>query len=258
MEVQNLECEHSTSLKEGFISALPIVIGYIPVAMAFGLLAKSMNVSFKDNFLFSSVVFAGSSQFLALGLIQAGISAGSIILSVFLLNLRHFMMSAALSMRLKGIKRKWLFLIAFGVTDESFSVASLNNKKLTLPFILALEGMAYASWVGGTVLGYLVGSILPESVQSSLGVALYAMFLSILIPEMKKSLNVVFLSILSGIIYVVISYFNIVPEAWSIITTIILASALGVMIFKDEEQSKDENLSSHKELIEDETKEATI
>ena len=103
MEVQDWECEHSTSLKEGFISGLPIVIGYIPVAMAFGLLAKSMNVSFKDNFLFSSVVFAGSSQFLALGLIQAGISAGSIILSVFLLNLRHFMMSAALSMRLKGI-----------------------------------------------------------------------------------------------------------------------------------------------------------
>lgn len=238
MEVESLEYEHSNGFKEGFISALPIVIGYIPVAMAFGLLAKSTGVSFKDSFLFSSVVFAGASQFMALGLISAGISFGSIILSVFLLNLRHLMMSASLSMNLKGIKKKWLALIAFGVTDETFSVASLSNGKVSVPFLLALEGMSYGSWVGGTVLGYLVGSILPEAVQNSLGIGLYAMFVSILIPEVKKSSNVLFLSIISGVIYVVISKLNLVPAAWSLVTTIIAASALGVVIFKDEETSE--------------------
>jgi 4-azaleucine resistance transporter AzlC len=221
-------------VREGFISGLPIVFGYFPVAMAFGLLARNVDVSLLDNSLFSIMVFAGASQFMALDLIKAGVEAGNIIIAVFLLNLRHMMMSASLSVHLKDIKKRWLYLIAFGVTDETFSVASLKEGKINVPFLISLQGVSYLAWVSGTVAGYFVGPILPAAVQNSLGIGLYAMFAAILTPQIRKSINVFLLSIISAIIYISITYFKIVPASWSLVVTIIAASAMGVLLFKDD------------------------
>lgn len=222
------------SFKDGVTSGLPIVFGYFPVAMAFGLLSRTVNVSLGDSFLFSTMVFAGASQFMALDLIKAGIGAGNIILTVFLLNLRHLMMSASLSLRLKEVKKRWLLFIAFGVTDETFSVASLKEGRLTLPFLLSLQSVTYSAWVLGTIAGYVAGTALPSSIQSSLGIGLYAMFAAILTPEIKKSWSILLLSIISAIIYILISYFNIVPPEWSLVVTIAAATGVGVVFLKDD------------------------
>lgn len=226
--------QESYRAKEGFIAAIPIVIGYFPVAMAFGLLSKTVGISLLDSCLFSVFVFAGASQFMALDLIKAGIATGDIILATFLLNLRHMMMSASLAVRLKDIKKGWLLFIAFGITDESFSVASLKKGTLSIPFLLALQGISYVSWVSGTSVGYLLGATLPLSIQSSLGIGLYAMFTAILIPEIKKSSNVLCLAIISGILYVLIDYFKLLPSGWSLIVSIIFASTIGLFVLKDE------------------------
>lgn len=223
----------SVSVKEGVISGFPIIFGYFPVAMAFGLLSKNTGISFRDSCLFSIFVFAGASQFMALDLIKASITTGNIILATFLLNLRHFMMSASLSVRLKEIKKHWLIFIAFGITDETFSVSSLGKGELNVPFLLALHGVSYCSWVLGTMGGYLVGAMLPVSIQSSLGIGLYAMFMALLSPEIKKSLPILFLSVLSGILYAAISYFKIIPSSWNLIATIIIATGIGVLFIKD-------------------------
>lgn len=226
--------EKTSSFREGIMSGLPIVFGYFPVAMAFGLLAKTINVSLMDSFLFSSMVFAGASQFMALGLIQGGISSASIILATFLLNLRHLMMSASLSIKLEtGINRKWLPFIAFGVTDETFSVASLKGGQVTSPYLIALQGISYSSWVLGTIAGYLAGSIMPAAVQNSLGIGLYAMFAAILVPEIKKSSNILGLSIGSGALYAIISYLKLFPSSWNLIASIMIASIAGVIFLKD-------------------------
>jgi len=226
--------QETHSIKEGFVAGMPIVIGYFPVAMAFGLLSKTINISLLDSCLFSIIVFAGASQFMALDLIKAGIATGDIVLATFLLNSRHLMMSASLAARLKEIKKGWLLFIAFGITDESFSVASLKNGKLNVPYLLSLQGIAYSAWVSGTCIGYLVGTALPVTVQSSLGIGLYAMFTAILVPEIKKSSNVLFLSVISGIIYAFSHYFKLLPSGWSLIITIIVASAVGLIVLKDE------------------------
>lgn len=220
-------------LKEGIISGFPLILGYFPVAVSFGLLSKAVDVSFIDTILFSVMVYAGASQFMALDLIKAGAATGNIILATFLLNLRHLMMSASLSVRLKEIKKHWLIFIAFGITDEFFSITSLSNRRLTTPFLVALHGASYCSWVLGTIVGYLVGEVLPMTLQSSLGVGLYATFMALLMPEVKKSLPILFLSIFSGVLYVIIDYFNLLPSSWSLITTIIVASAVGVFVIKD-------------------------
>lgn len=225
--------------KEGLIVALPIMIGYFPIAMAFGLLAKNTQISFADTSLLSILVYAGASQFMALDLIGAGVTTGSIILATFLLNLRHMMMSASLAIDFNNIPKKALAIVGFGITDETFSIISFNKEKINLVFVLTLVIFSYLSWVTGTMVGYAVGEVLPVSLQTSLSIGLYAMFAALLSPEIKKSKNILFLSIMSGIVYIVLFYSNIFSSGWDIILGIIISSALGVIFFsKDNRREK--------------------
>jgi len=222
-------------IKEGVISASPLIFGFFPVAMAFGLISKTADVSFVDTCLFSLLVFAGASQFMAIDMLKTGMATGNIILATFLLNLRHLMMSASLSLRLKEIKKPWLVFIAFGITDETFSLISLSNRKPSVSYLLSLHGVAYLSWASGTITGYLAGTVLPLTVQNSLGIGLYSMFMALLAPEIKKSLPVLFLSISSGILYGAFSYFKILSSSWSLIAASILAAGIGALFIKNEE-----------------------
>lgn len=219
--------------KSGFVTAVPLYIGYFPTAIAFGLLSRNTGISFRDTFLFSAIVYAGASQFMALEMIALGLSNINIILATFLLNLRHMVMSASLSVNLKDIDRKFLPLIGFGITDESFSVLSFNKDKLELPFILGVNS-ASISWVGGTVVGYVVGEILPISLQASLGIGLYAMFAGLIFPEIKKSRKILTVAIISTIIYSILFYSNIFKEGWDIILGIIISSLLAVILLSRE------------------------
>ncbi|WP_025640871.1 AzlC family ABC transporter permease [Schnuerera ultunensis] len=226
-------------IKEAIIIGLPIVIGYFPIAMAFGLLSKNTSISFMDTSLLSMMVYAGASQFMALDLMSAGVTAANIILATFLLNLRHMMMSASLAVEFKGIPKKYLPVLAFGITDETFSVISFNKEKITLPFVFAINVLAYCSWALGTMVGYAVGEILPVSLQTSLSIGLYAMFASLLFPEIKKSRNILFLSIISALIYILIFYSNIFTSGWDIILGIIVSSILGVQFFNENNEERE-------------------
>lgn len=234
MKLQN---NTKSTVKEAITVALPVIIGYFPTAMAFGLLSKNTSLSFSDTSLLSILVFAGASQFMALDLIGAEVSSGSIILATFLLNLRHMMMSASLVVDFKNIPKKFLPLISFGITDETFSVISFNKDKISSPFVLILIILSYGSWVIGTMVGYAVGEILPVSLQSSLSIGLYAMFAALLFPEVNKSRNVLYLSIISALVYVVLFHTNIFTSGWDIIFGIIISSALGVRLFSKEREN---------------------
>jgi 4-azaleucine resistance transporter AzlC len=226
-------------IKEGAIAALPVILGYLPVAIAFGLLSKNQGVSFKETGLFSSLVYAGASQFMALDLVKAGVSAGSIILATFLLNLRHVVMSASLSVKLNEVKKTFLPIIAYGITDETFSVLSFKNEKLTMPFVLTFNILASLTWVVGTLIGYLMGEIIPSSLQASLSISLYAMFAALLFPQFKIEKRTMYLSILTAIIYITIYSTKLFTSGWDIILGIIISSALGVALLnKNEEVSE--------------------
>ncbi|NLV88489.1 MAG: AzlC family ABC transporter permease [Tissierellia bacterium] len=220
-------------IKESIILALPIVIGYFPIAMAFGLLSKNTLLSFRDTSFLSLLVYAGASQFMALDLIKAGVTSGSIILATFLLNLRHMMMTASLAVELKDIPKRYIPLVAFGITDETFSVISFNKDKISLGFVLFLNILSYASWNIGTMVGYGVGEILPSSLQSSLNVGLYAMFAALLFPEFKKSKNILLISIISVLVYIILYYSKIFTSGWDIIVGVIVSSLLGLKILNN-------------------------
>lgn len=231
------EYSEHLGIKDGIVAGLPIVIGYIPVAMAFGILSKTIGISIADSLLFSVFVFAGASQFMALNLLHLGTGIVEIIFTTLLVNFRHFLMSASFATRITKDMKKWIPFIAFGITDEIFSVASFTKEQITKEFMMALQLAAYLSWIFGTTFGYLVGEILPNTIKISMGIALYAMFAAILIPEAKKSNKVLVMALLSGLINTLLSYLKITTQGWNLVLTIILVSAIGAFTFKEEEVS---------------------
>ena len=225
-----------SQFKSGITAGIPIMVGYLPIAIAFGMLAKTTGITMLQSFMFSAFVYAGASQFMALNMIAVGVGAGEIILATLLVNFRHFLMSASLAAKIKEDIKKYVPFIAFGNTDEVFSIISLKDEEPTKVFMLTLELAAYTSWVGGTVLGYFVGEMLPSVIGDSMPIALYAMFIAILTPEVKKSIKVAVLVILSGALNTLLGYLNALPSGWNMIAAILISSTIGVYFFLKEDE----------------------
>lgn len=169
----------------GMGRGLPILVGYLPIAVAFGLLAREAALPWEAAVGLSVFVFAGASQFIAVELYQLGAGAIEIVVTTFLVNLRHLLMSATVSARL--LRPMLKPLIAFGVTDETFAVATTDDRDIDPKELAGLELVPYLSWCGGTALGFLFGEILPPLVQQGLGVTLYALFVYLLLPSAVRS-----------------------------------------------------------------------
>jgi len=220
-------------IEDAVKSGIPIFIGYVPAAIAFGILSKGCGITLLECFLFSAVVFAGASQFIALNLLMTGMGPGGIILTTLLVNFRHFLMSAYLSTRIGRIAKRYIFLMAFGVTDEVFSVLSCKKGPLSKTFIFIVQLSAYTAWVSGTVAGYILGGFLPEILTQSMGVALYSLLLAILIPEIKTSVTILILTIASGLLNTLLIKLDILPKGWTIIACILVIALAGSFFITD-------------------------
>lgn len=228
--------ETGATFLQGLKAGLPIAIGYLPIAVAFGLLARSAGLSLFITVLMSLLVFAGASQFIAVNLIALGTQAWEIVLTTLIVNLRHFLMSASLSQRLaESLAKPWRSLLAFGITDETFTVASLQCQPiLSGPFMLGLNLFAYASWVLGSGLGVVLAGGMPASLQASMGIALYAMFIGLLVPSLRKGLPVIIVVLLAVILQAVMNWapaLNLLATGWKLMISASLAAILGAVIY---------------------------
>ncbi|MTI96650.1 MAG: AzlC family ABC transporter permease [Firmicutes bacterium] len=221
----------------GMRSGIPIAIGYIPIALAFGLLAKSGGVPNHVAVLLSMLVFAGASQFVAVNMLIAGINPWQIVITTFILNFRHFLMSSSLALRLEpGISRGMLSLLSFGITDETFSVASLSERdKLPLSYVLGLAVTGYGAWNLGTIAGVLVASGLPPLLADSMGIALYAMFIGLLVPAAVKSLPLVMVAVTAMAARSLLRWlpFVDISPGWEIIVCTILGAGVGAIFYPE-------------------------
>ena len=208
----------------GLRAGVSIAIGYFPVAVTFGLLSKSSGLSLAETFSMSLIVYAGAAQYIALNLLSLGIGIAEIILATFILNSRHFLMSASIQAR-AAKEPLWKKLIyAFWITDETFSVASMKPGKITAGFMFGLGGIAYGSWLLSTLLGYLFGASLPDVLKESMGIALYAMFIALLMPALSKSRKILTLALSGAGLNFLFTYFELLSTGWSLITSALLAS----------------------------------
>jgi 4-azaleucine resistance transporter AzlC len=164
---------------------LTILFGYFFIAIAFGAAGRAAGLAAAATAGFSVFVFAGASQFMAVSLIGQGAGAVSIIAATLVLNLRHVVMSMTLRNRIEGssVPRP---LLAFGITDEVFAAFAARRGPIRDTHLLVTEALAYAGWVGGTIVGYLAGGVLPEQLEQAMGIALYAMFVALIIPPIRR------------------------------------------------------------------------
>ncbi|MFT4414821.1 AzlC family ABC transporter permease [Fredinandcohnia humi] len=214
-----------TEFRSGVQAGLSIAIGYMPIALTFGLLAKSTGLSVTETVMMSFIVFAGASQYIALQLIAVGTGAFEIILTTFILNIRHFLMCASLNEKVEEDHPLKKALYSFGVTDETFSVAAVKEGTVTTGYMFGVISVSYGSWVVFSGIGHLLGSSLPDVLQQSMSVALYAMFIGLLVPSLKKQRKVVVLAACAAILNTILSFF--LEPGWSIVAATLL-SAVGV------------------------------
>ena len=220
--------------KEGIKAGVPVMVGYFPVAMAFGILSKGNGFNFMETFSFSFILYAGASQFIGVSMLALGAGMGEVVLATLLLNFRHFFMSASLVEKLHHVPNALKPILGFFVTDEVFSVASFTEGELTSSYLLTLEVVSYISWVTGTCLGFIMGNFLPEVLQVSMGIGLYALFVSIIVPEIKKNQRAIVLTLMAGLINTVFRWGLHFPQGWSVVLTIVVVSSLGVVIYRKE------------------------
>ena len=178
------------NLTAGLTASIPIASGYIPVAITFGLIARSADLTTIDALAASLLVFAGAAQFLAVGMYGAGLPALQIVVAGFLLNLRHLLMSSVIARHLPRRSILVRSALAFGITDEVFGVASWRSADggtLEPAFLAGLEIGAYSAWTLGTVAGAALGDVLPAGLRIAMGLALYALFSSLLAGQIRAA-----------------------------------------------------------------------
>jgi 4-azaleucine resistance transporter AzlC len=225
---------------KGFKDALPVMVGYFPIAITFGILAKSVGVELIDGVMMSAFVFAGASQFMAVSMIGAGIGLPSIILATFFMNFRHFIMSVSIKSKINSVQKKYYPLIGFFLTDETFSVISMKEDINDGKYLITFQASCYASWVLGTLTGYLTGMFLPQIIINSLGIALYALFVALIIPSCKKSTKALILTILAGIINSLIQKIEFFNQSSSFIITVLSVSLIAAFFTYRKEKITDE------------------
>lgn len=226
--------EKISAFKHGIIKGLPICFGYIPVAFTFGLMAVQygMPVWLATFISLSNVTSAG--QFAGISIIAAGGAYVEIALTTLIINLRYMLMSFSLSQKIeKKTSLCQRFIFGFGITDEIFAVASTEDGKISPYYMYGLIITPIAGWTFGTALGGIISGALPARLSEAMGIALYAMFIAIIIPPAKKSKPIVLcigLAVLIGCVLRYVPVFNFISDGFQlIITTIITASIVAVI-----------------------------
>ena len=173
--------------REALARVAPIAMGYVPVGMAYGVLAGKAGLSALNVLAMSLVVYAGSAQLVAVGFFAAGASALSIVATTFVVNLRHLLFSAAVAPSVSGWRKRELAALAFELTDETFALHAARfgrgdrDKALTF----AANVLVQASWVAGTALGVAAGDALGDGKALALDFALPGMFLALLAGQLR-------------------------------------------------------------------------
>jgi len=224
-------------IRRGITVGLPIMIGYLPIALTYGVLAKQAGMSLLELTLMSVMVYAGASQFMGANMIAVGAGAVEIIIATFVLNFRHFVMSLSFMNHMRDFSIKQKLPLSLGLTDESFAVSALHTKEVEHKhgsyFYMALFLTAYISWITGSFIGGVLGEIIPEQLSQSMGIALYAMFIGLLIPSVKKELKVGCIALVAMLINVMCSQF--MSDGWAIVCGTVIGGLSGLYFLREEE-----------------------
>ena len=234
----------ASTFGRGLKDALPIVLGYYSASIAFGLLARNGGIGIWETQAFSLFTFTGAAQFMALNLIAAGAAEGQIILSYFLINLRYTLMSAAVAKKVETRKTFQRPLLAFGVTDENFAVTTSQEGQVSPSYQAAVELAPWAAWNLGTLSGWLFGSVLPESLSAAMVSSLYALFMALLLPDLKKGWPWIITAASAAALNTALALGTNLGSGWSFVIAMIAATIVGMFVIPKEAADGGNNADS--------------
>ncbi|MBS6160922.1 MAG: AzlC family ABC transporter permease [Firmicutes bacterium] len=229
-------------IQRGIQDGIPIAVGYFSVSFTFGMMAVQSGISPFHAVLISLLNLTSAGQFAGLTVIVTGASLIEMALTQLVINIRYALMSVSLSQKLDdSVKLRSRFLIAYGNTDEIFAVASSKPGTVGEKYLYGLIFLPVLGWVGGTLAGAVASTILPETIISALGVALYGMFIAIVVPpatEHREIRIVVILALILSAAFYYLPVLKQVSSGFMIIICTVVAAAIGAVLFPIKEEEK--------------------
>ena len=232
------------SYKRGLRHGVPIALGYLSVSFAFGIQATSLGLTPLQAMMISFFNVTSAGQLAGLQLMAAGAPMIEMALTQLTINLRYALMSLSLSQKLdKSMTMVHRLLLAFCNTDEVFVVASQQPGRVGKAYLYGLTNGPFVGWVSGTLLGALAGGILPATVTDALGLAIYGMFIAIILPPFRRSKEVrvvILMAVAMSCLITLLPLLSFISDGFRIILCAVAASALGAWLMpqpvKDEEE----------------------
>ena len=222
------------SFLRGITDGMPICVGYLSVGFAFGIFAIESGLSILETLLISMTNVTSAGQLAGVPIIAGGGTLIELAVSQLVINLRYALMSVSLSQKIgKSVRMVDRFIIAFVNTYEVFAVASSKEDAVGRKYMYGLILTPFFGWSLGTLLGAAAGNILPASVVSALGIAIYGMFVAIVVPEVKRdrpTLICVLIAILLSCVFTYVPMLKEIPSGFTIIICAAVASAVLALI----------------------------
>lgn len=227
--------------KQGLRDGIPICLGYIAVSFAFGIEASKIGMTTFQAAMTSLLNVTSAGQFSALELIARNGSFIELAILQFIINLRYMLMSCALSQKLdSSVGTGHRLGISYGVTDEIFALSVLKKGKLYPVYSYGLIAVSVFGWVLGTSLGAFSGQIMPQRLISCLGLAIYGMFIAIIIPDTRQNKTILGVVLSAMLLSTVFTYIPVLASNVSsgfriIIITIVVAAVAAIVAPKEAE-----------------------
>jgi len=233
------------SFTKGFKDGIPIALGYISVSFAFGISAVSYGLPIWAAVLISLVNVTSAGQVAGLPLLVSSAPLIEMILTQLVINLRYALMSLSLSQKLAPqVKTPNRLAIAYGVTDEIFAVSVSQKADVGGRYMAGLIIGPIIGWAAGTFFGAAASQLLPESIRSALGIAIYGMFIAIVIPPVKAhrpTFLVVMISVALSCLFHYVPGLNQIGSGFIIIISAAAASLLGAILYPLQEETSHES-----------------
>nr|WP_302596825.1 AzlC family ABC transporter permease [uncultured Cellulosilyticum sp.] len=232
----------SSNFKQGVKHGIPICLGYFAVSFAFGMLAKEKGLTAFQAVILSITNVTSAGQFAGINLMAASATYYEVICTQIVLNLRYALMSCSLSQKLEsntGLGHR--LLVSYGVTDEIFGVSVCKDGKLSPYYSYGLIVISVLGWTMGTLLGVISGEFLPASISSALGIALYGMFLAIIIPPAKINkvvCGVVISAMVGSVLFSILPYLKEISFGFRIIILTLIIAGIAAWLFPVDEKKE--------------------
>ncbi len=219
----------------GIRGGIPICLGYFSVSMAFGLTAVKEGLYVWAAILTSLFNLTSAGQFAGINIMNAGGEFIELAITTLIINMRYFLMSLSVSQKVDPkMKLSQRLLVSFGITDEIFAVSMRHNRPLTTTYMAGLILTPLIGWTGGTAFGAVAVSVLPQTVSAAMGIALYGMFIAIIIPPARENKNVfiaIIMAIAASLVFSYVPVFKSLSGGWTIIIITVVVSAICTTLF---------------------------